>query len=199
MKEKKLIENLQLLQSVQPDSYTLCEIKNKVDSKVLYNKNYNKRKWFAFTPLTTLIAFTTIIFFIIVVVYLLPNTIENAITTTKIALAPNQYEKAKIAFVNADNQFIIMQKKNFDKQKVISLSQSLALANTQMSGLKLIGEKGKYSSQNCLSLYAQYHKSLEIMKSAISSHKNSPEDTQLLAKIRQYDDQSEKKLHEYSD
>lgn len=199
MKEKKLIEELQLLQSVQPDSYTLRVIKKKVDMEVLGNNNFSIRKWFSFTPLTTFIAIAAVIFFIIVVTRFLPDTIENDFIVAKIVLASNQYERAKIAVVNVDNQFVVLQQKNFDKRKVILLSQSLALANNQMSGLKLIGEKGKYTSSDCLSLYAKYHKSLETMKNSISSQQNFPEDTQLLAKIKQYDDQSEKKLHEYRD
>lgn len=80
------------------------------------------------------------------------------------------------------------------------MSHSLALANTEMTGLKLIGEKGKYTMKDCLSLYSIYHNSLETMKNTVSTQDNSsPEEEKLLSEIKQYEKQSEQKLSKYKD
>ncbi len=200
MKEKQVIDNLQLLQSVQPDRHTLLLIQKRVCSQIFPEKHFTFRKWLTVTPIIPLVAVTAVVLVLLVVMGFFPRVYEKAFVTARIALAPNQYEKAKIAFAYADQQFFSLKKNSFSSSDVKSFFGSLALANSEMAGLKLTGEKGKYTKEQCLILYSEYHSSLEAMKKEVALMDNSSQKkTLLLTEIKNYDEQSERKLHKYKE
>lgn len=197
MKDKQIIEKLQLLRSVKPDDETLRLIHKKSTSQLFGENNYSTRKWFSLASLIPFAAFAAVLIFLSVMTGFLPGIIHNSIIVTEISFAPNHYIKAKLAVANAEDQFAIY-KQQPDANKLSALTQSLALANTQMTKLQLVGEKGKYSMKDCLTLYTSYHNSLETIKKTLSSQTiPSNEKGQFLRKINQYDEQAERKLHLY--
>ncbi len=200
MKEKQVIDKLQLLQSVQPDTQALQLIQERVCSQIFPKKHFTFRNWLAVTPINPLVAVATVVLILLVVIGFFPQIYVKAFVTTRIAFAPSQYEKAKIAFAYADEQFYSLKKNSFTNSNVKSFSGSLTLANNEMIRLKLKGEKGKYTKEQCLNLYSAYHSSLEIMKKEVDSKFDSSKDKPLLlAEIKQYNEQSEKKLRKYKE
>lgn len=191
MREREVSKKLQLLQSVQPNMLVLYQIRKRISAK-----KQREQKFSMFALLTAVIVLT----FIITIIYF-PFTINKVLASLEVAIATNQYDKAKIAVAYADSQFSLMKKNQFKKRDIKPISQSLALANTEMDGLKLMGEKGKYTSLQCLSLYIAYHDSLEAMEKAMAMEIVSSQDehTQmlLLAELKKYDEQSERKIHKY--
>jgi hypothetical protein len=198
MKDKQVIEKLQLLRSVKPDEETVRVIHEKSTAQLFGAKRYNTHKWFTIPPLVPIIAFAVILIFFSVVTGFLPNIIHQTVITSEIALASNHYEKAKIAVSDAESQFSFVKQHPTDANKVAALSHSLALANLQMTKLQLKGEKGKYTMKDCLTLYTSYYNTLESMRKTVNSQKNpSDEENQLRREINEYDVQAEKKLHLY--
>jgi len=198
MKKKQAIKKLQLLQLVQPDNVTLRAIHKTVLSEIPVQEQFSIREWLSISPVIQLVAFGAVVIFLSVLTRFMPDAFEKALVYSKIAAASNQYEKAKIAFAYVNDQFSSMKNNSFDSSKMESVSQALTLANTQMSGLKLVGEKGKYTSQQCLELYEAYHTDLKNMDRLISSKASQSAQKGILAsEVEKYDQQSEKKLHNY--
>jgi hypothetical protein len=183
MKDNKIIEKLSLLKSVQPDAETLRLIRKRIPLQKPSDKKFSFYKRLTISPLVPLVAIACILILLIAIANFIPQ---------------NHYEKAKIAVANANVQFAAYKKSPTNDQQINSLSHSLALANIQMTNLKLVGEKGKYTMKDCLSLYSTYHASLETMKKSVSSQ-NSSKEVKLLSEIKQYEEQSEKKMHKYSE
>jgi len=191
MKEKDIVKHLQLLRSVEPDVSAKRALHKKVLSRITV-----KEKSFGFfgrlfvSPLLAIELLTAVLIFFVVVSGLLTSFSERAIVDFKIAAASNQYEKAKIALAYLYSQITNTQNKSLDNKKFQSLSYALTLSNTQMSELKLVGEKGKYTSQQCLELYESYHEDLQKIDA-------TPAQTLLGPQVKQDEKQSEKKLEMY--
>ena len=197
MRDKQIIEKIQLLRSIKPDEETIRLIHKQSTAQLFGEKRYGIRKW-SITSAIPYVALLVILLFFFSVSVLLPNSIHTSIISARIALAPNHYEKAKIAVAHAESEFASFSQQPNDANKLSDFSQALAIANTQMTNLKLKGEKGKYTMQDCLSLYTTYYTSLESMKQTLISQTNSSNKNKSLYKqINQYDQQAEKKLHLY--
>ena len=197
MKNKKVIDNLKLLQTVQPDKLTLQKIHKQVISQKsgTHSFEFGFRKWFRLTPLIPLIGFTVVCIFIVAAISFSPE-FHEVIVSVKIALAPNHYEKAKIALRNVHDQIYNMQSDPFNESKLTLLSDSLILTNTEMSGLQLVGEKGKYTSYQCLDLYEAYHNDLKKLNISLKSHESDAGNS-LDTKVNLYDLQAKRKLKNY--
>ena len=195
MTEKTIIKKLRLLQSVQPDFYTLHSIEKEIQNEIGFKKQFHLENLFSFSPVTSFIALAAVVLLFVGTFFIFfQDTVSRFIITTEISFAPDQYQKAKISLDFTKSQFIN------SPNNIASLSQSLALANTEMSGLRLKGETGKYTMQQCLALYTQYHAYLESLKNEVSSKNsslNKQETTALLLEIKHYDQQTENKLHKY--
>jgi len=195
MKERDVIKQLHLLQSVQPEHTMLRTIRKHVKSPYTGENKLHFKNSLPLIPVISTLVFASILF-ITVTIILFPEYIENAVTTARIALAADNYDKAKIALANFQDQLSFIQQNSSDTNKRIVLSQSLALANTEMSGLQLIGEKGKYTSYQCLELYESYHKDLNKIEGEVDLNKNNSE-SMLVSQAEQYDKQAESKLKKY--
>lgn len=216
MKQEDLTKQLKLLKSIQPDYHTLLSIERDVYSQLKTDKRYslwermkcfpdNAFLLFKANPFaSTSIAFTfLIIVFLSISIGFLPNEINKTMLYAKIATAPNQYEKAKIAFSYTQVQTDALNKNDnkLDTYKLKEVSRTIALANTELSGLKLIGEKGKYTSQQCQQLYKEYSRYLEKLDSLLSKQALNNEDQKSVMDLRMqiavYEKQSEQKLRFY--
>jgi len=198
MKDKQIIEQLHLLQTVKPDAKTLRLIRKRIPAQGIFNKGMNFRKLFSVTQLLPLTAFAGIVIIFLIIMIFLQNIFTSAWISATIALAPNHYEKAKIALENVQNQLSSLKDNNADSNKLNNLSQALALANTEMSGLQLVGEKGKYTSYQCEELYEFYHKDLEQTQNVIISSKNNSGES-IIKQAVQYDNQAMSKLKRYNE
>jgi type II secretory pathway component PulC len=193
MKDRKIIDQLHLLQSFQADTATLRLIRKKIPLQVVDSKRFSFKKWLTVTLFIPVIAFAVVVIFFLVMISIFPYVIDNAVVNAKIAFAPNHYEKAKIALANVNDQLPVAS----DTNKIKLLSQALALANTEMSGLQLVGEKGKYTSYQCEELYESYHTDLRKVENAFDS-KRSNEVNLLVSQSEQYDKQAAVKLKNYN-
>src|SRR6185312_9372220 len=125
---------------------------------------------------------------------LLPTETHTAILATKLAFAPNQYERARIALTDTTSRFANTQTV---EEHIPSASQSFALTNNELAKLELKGEKGKYTTQECHQIYQKYLMYLEQENKNISQ-KNNPPLANLKSQISAYEELAEKKLHKYN-
>ncbi|GEM_PF-2549941 len=216
MKQKDVIEQLKSLKSIRPNSHTLMSIERDIYYQLKIDKRYSvwermtcffKDVFLTFksNPIASygIAAALLIIVFLSISTGFLPNEINKTLLYAKIAVAPNQYEKAKIAFSYTQAQTDMLDKNNskLDTYQLTEVSRTIALANTQLSGLKLMGEKGKYTSQQCQELYKEYSQHLEKLDSLLSkvSIDNGDEESieLLKAQIAGYEKESEQKLKVY--
>lgn len=193
MNEKQVIKKLYLIKSVKPDDMTLRLIRKQIASPISTTKNFSLEKWFAKKRLIPLYALASFIIIFTIAVLLFSNLLEEIVISARIALASNHYEKAKIALAHVQGQADSLHN-SYSKSNVSELSKSLALANTEMSGLQLIGERGKYSSYQCKELYESYHKDLQSIEN--TTDKNGKFGS-LISQAEEYDKQATLKLKNY--
>ncbi len=216
MKQEDVIRQLNLLKLIKPGSHTLKTIERDVYSQLKINENssiwervtcFSKNVYLTFKsnpfPSYTIATVLLIIVFLSISTGFLPNEINKTLLYAKIAVAPNQYEKAKIAFSYTQAQTDMLDKNSskIDTYKLTEVSRTIALANTQLSGLKLMGEKGKYTTQQCQELYKEYSQHLEKLDSLLSKTSIDNGDKKsiefLKAQIAGYEKESEQKLKGY--
>jgi len=198
MNDNQVIKKLQILKSFEADAATLRLIRKQISSPGSVTNRFSFKKWFAVKPLVPVLAMAVILLIFVVLVSFPQNFIENAFVSARITLAPNHYEKAKIALANVQYKVNSFQKNSSNSGTIKELSRSLAFANQTMSGLQLVGEKGKYSSYQCKELYESYHKDLYIIENTVD--KSSKPDIKTLGlQAEQYDQQALIKLENYKD
>lgn len=219
MKQIDVILQLKSLKSIQPDSNVLKTIEKNVYSHLKTDdRNFVWKQIKSFSSNIFLILkilktnpFTTysigvaflIVVFLSVYTGFLPNEISKTLLYTKIAVAPNQYIKASIALSSAQTKIdsINYTSNKLHKNEIKDISQSIALANQELSALKLMGEKGKYTQSECQELYRSYHTSLENLDHHITASSSNEEDKQSIASLKtqisNYEKQAEQKLKLY--
>lgn len=201
MKEEQLILKIKLLKRMQPSRTVFNEIKHDVYQQV---QAENQRTTFPihglFEDIFTLrrlynSAFYSVAFALFLIVFLsisytfFPNQLHNSILYGRLAVAPNQYEKAHIALEDTKNRFANDKIVHADTNE---LAYSLALTNSELNGLKLKGENGQYTASECHQIYQEYFTYLQSKEKVIPST-----NTMLKSKINSYEEQAEKKLHMY--
>lgn len=195
MKDKQIIQRLHMLKSVEPDAATLRLIRSRVSSPVSGTAIFSFKKWLIKKPLVPLLALASLLIVFTALVYMMPNFVEDTIISGRVIIASNHYEKAKIALSNVQNKVNSLQENSPNSSNMKQLSNSLSLANKEMSGLQLVGEKGKYTSYQCEELYESYHKKLQTIKDTIGQ--NNSEGKALFLQTEQYDKQANEKLTNY--
>ena len=189
MKEEQVISELKRLKTVLPPQAVLNEMKHSIYRKVGAEQKKPLQSTFMF-------ALPVLAFVLLLVIFIsslfLTNQLETAILYSKMSFASNQYQKARIAFADITNRFHVTEPLRGNPYE---FSHSLAIANTELSNLKLKGEKGKYTEQECRQIYHEY---LSYLK---KEEKNIPVNNSTYSSVRSqistYEEQAEKKLHMY--
>jgi len=204
MKEEQVISKLTSLKAINPSQVTLRDIKQGVFQQVKNETNpqslFYTREAFGtiahFIQLHKLAFYglaLVIVFVLISISFIIPNQFHTVILYSKLAFAPNQYQKSRIALQDVTSRF---GNNKQTEQNTQELLQSLALANTELSNLKLKGVKGEYTQQECHKLYQEY------LNYLIKEEKNIPAKdstfSSVKSQINSYQEQAEKKLHMYS-
>lgn len=202
MKDQQAIKKLQLLKTMQPAKHTLNSIKEGVyyqvqsENKAQTNLGIQDRfsnistflKTYGVAYYAGAIAFLLVIF-LSASVLLFPNQTHTALLYGKLALAQNQYEKARIALNDTKTKFADNKTTQVNTNELV---YSLALTNTQLNALRLKGEKGKYTAEECHNIYQEYLSYLENKEKNMQSN-----NSMLKSQINSYEEQAEKKLHMY--
>lgn len=216
MKQASIIKKLRSLKLIQPDSETLRATEKNVYFRIKTNQSssiweqvrslsssaFNIFKANPFGSYSLTVALLVIIVISISSGFL-PNKINKTLLYAKIATAPNQYVRARIALSNAQDKIntVNVASNKISENKIKDISQSIALANTELSELKLMGEKGKYTSEQCKELYRNYHNSLENLDHYITTSSLGRGDEQskafLKTQISNYEKEAEQKLKLY--
>lgn len=204
MKEQQVINKLRLLKTMQPAKPVLKDIKQSVyqQMKVEY-----KTQTFGiqerFDSIFVLIKSYNVAFYSVSVALLLilflsassvffSNQVHNIILDSKLAVASNQYQRASIALADTTSRF----GENMPvEQHTQELSQSLALTNAELNSLKLKGEKGQYTAQECHQIYQTYLNYLEKKEKSVFA--NNPPLLLVKSQMDMYEEQAEQKLNMY--
>lgn len=205
MNEKIIIKKITLLKLIQPQQSVLKDIKNGVYKSVGIAKKENNQsfgeiftnislliKSYRYLSLGVTFAFLLLLFSFVTSAFL-PDQIHKIILYTKVALAPNRYEKARLAL--ADITYTYKTNTILEKNNLTTLSQELAFTNAEMSNLKLKGEKGKYTKIQCHELYQQYLTYLKEENIAIPTAQQPF--SSIKSQIITYREQAEQKLNMY--
>lgn len=186
MNKRKIISQLQQLQSVKLSQRDFKKIKNDIDLHIFLQK---REMYFIANPL---------------VAFLLPMLIISVVSITFLVMHAykNQYNDAQTALLRAEHAMKDIQNNHAINGKTIAyLTDSVDQANKQITALKLKGEKGKYTMQECLQLYRKYYLDLETIESNLQkiplSTVNEKSLSQLKTKVLRYDAQSKNKLQFY--
>ncbi len=127
---------------------------------------------------------------------------------TEIALAPNRFEKAKLALELSQKQLYALQStKNQNLALQLTyLSQAASQTDGYVRALNLKGEPGKYTMAQCLAVYRTYGNYLDTLKGTIQNRLSSVSDQRtqaqlqsLLSKTSQYEQGVDSKLRQYPD
>ncbi len=190
MKEQEIINKLTLLKTVRPSQAVITDMKHDIYQKVGIG---NKKNTFSNVTIALYgFAFVVLLTVFLSVVLLLPNPIHTVILYSKLSFASNQYQKVRIVFADTTNRFKVNKQLQQQPQE---FSRSLALVNREMSELKLKGEKGKYTEQECRRIYHEYLSYLEKEEKSIPLTNRSF--ASVKSQINIYEEESEKKLNMY--
>ncbi len=208
MKENAFIHQLKTLKKLEPTSMMLATIKDTVYHSVQNEKKqtvlekcgeFFKHNFLILTTKPMVSYAMGIGLFLIAFTVLnsgsLLNKFHNLELYAKVEAAPNQYLKARIAFADTQSSYSM---KTITISNATDFSQSIAFSNTQLSQLKLKGEKGKYTMQECRTLYDQYIKYLQALQNKLDSqHENKQSVSKLEIQITSYKEQAEIKVQRY--
>lgn len=208
MKEDKFTQKLKTLKKLEPNSKMLASIKDTVYLSVQNEKKETVlekceeffKHIFIILKTKPLVsyAFVVGIFLIAFIVYnsgFLFNNLHKIELYAEVETAPNQYLKARIALADTQSSYSI---DTITDGNATNLSQSIAFSNTQLSQLKLKGEKGKYTMQECRALYSQYIQYLQTLQNKLAfQNENKQSVSKLKTQIISYTEQAEIKVHRY--
>lgn len=213
MKQEKLIHQLKMLRKIEPRADTIAEIKQQASLQLRVRKNVDiwvslrrfRKHFSVMFDAHPFIGFGTAIALAVLALLsvssgLLPKTATTIYLSVAMATLPNQYEKAKFALSYTQAQIDALSAGNtaVNTGKLTDLSREIAFADAQMSGLKLMGEKGKYTSGQCKELYRQYHASLENLDHMLLANSETKQSIgQLHTQISDYEKHAEQKLNLY--
>lgn len=204
MKKTDLIKQLKLLHQIDPSDRVMGEIGKKIELKIKdvrleIPKKENNMPETLINSLKTNKSWVFVLAFTVIIIIFagsgpFSDLSKSIVLSTRIAIAPNQYEKTRIAIE-------YVKKQQYDSSQIEKFSNTLAMADTQLSQLKLMGEKGKYTTKQCKTEYLEFYNYLENTKKYISTVTVEKEDekavTQLKSQMNQYQNRADSKLKLY--
>lgn len=193
MNDNEVVQNLKKLKVLQPSEETLLLIKNRVTSE----KNNKFVLFTIFKNPQIRLAFSALVLLLLVFGFsqrdFITGQMELMATRTQIALSANQLEKSKIALTGAQDQFSKLNTSQNTAAQLAVVSEFLDETNSNLNGLDLAGEKGKYTNKECLAVYHDYEKFLE----KAANETNVRTDQDLVNKINSYNKKAQTRLQEY--
>lgn len=196
MKEKDIAKKLSPLKDITPSSQRIKRMKEnifrEIEGKKIRerdSKGYDRYQ-FLLRPQYLLL----ILLLIILGIFSMPSTQKNiqpVIFSARIALASNHYEKAKLAFEEAQGQL-----GSINDSEASSYQQVMATTTTTngyISHLQLQGEKGKYTKEQCKNLYQQY----ALYLSTLNQHLQAEKQFRYEATVLNYQKEAKSRLAFY--
>ena len=196
MNEKEIAKKLSPLKEVTPSPQRIKRIKDnifsEIDGKKIREKDsvwYNSYK-FLMHPQYLLL----VIPLIVIGIFFTSTTQKNIqpfVYSAKIALADNHYEKAKLAFEEAQMQLGSIN--DSDMSSYQQVMETTTTTNEYISHLHLQGEKGKYTKEQCKNLYQQY----ALYLSTLNHHLQDEKQYTYEATVLNYQKQAKSRLAYY--
>lgn len=168
MNEKEMIKKLKLLTKLAPCDKSITRMRVMVLRNIAEEENSSFlprykdsiQRQYIFISLFSMVVLIGILSFPYV-----QKNIQPIVFTTKIALASNHYEKAKVSFQEAQLQFAEVQAS--PKISVESLMATTLATQQYITKLHLNGEKGKYTQEQCKILHQEYLGYLKKLKNQL--------------------------------
>lgn len=214
MKEKDLLSILALLQKIEPSSNTIKEIREEITRRIEREETsrfYTDQEPMLIRFFHTLFSGRFLPAFFVILLLLIGagamvsgGRTVSFINRVKIVFAANVYEKAILQFNLAKREMEAIRTKNtFMKEDAEKLAAVTVPLNSSMEGLNLVGERGKYTVEQCLELYKKYYNYLEDLGKMARGRKDmiTQNDTavigQFLARMKEYEERAEERLGLY--
>lgn len=204
MNEDKVISKIKQLKKIEPSREALSQLRQDIYSRIDSQKvshTFNLPRVFSgflnfLKPRPRFLYTAVIIIFLLVTttalnINFLTQQSRLAIVQTQIALVANKYEKSQLALTFSQNQLVNIKQTNQKDlaTQVKYLSDATAETNTRLASLNLMGEKGKYTNEQCLAIYKNYQVYLEQLKPTIKEKIAQTSDTTLQKKLQSFSDQ----------
>ena len=152
------------------------------------------------------LALALVFFTIAVFQLLLPEQYEMTKTTIQTHLTANHYEKSRIELQLA--RYLLKRTNTANNQSLKTNIHYLADATAQTSSalaeLKLVGEPGRYTNQQCLAIYHDYYVYLESLEKTLHQKEQATHDqitqheiSSLLSQISTTEKKIDRKLRMY--
>lgn len=175
MNEIDLIKKIKKLKKLEPEEQTFAKLEERIFLSIqkenFISSNKSPRPWFIgpkFEPVALgLLALCLVLLFTFNIA-IFESDLNFISAQTRIAFASNRYDKAQEALRLSEAQLDTLNKTG-NQAQLAYLSNSTDQTNAFMKDLRLVGEPGKYSSAQCLTLYKEYGEYLENLNSTLQS------------------------------
>lgn len=196
MNEKDIAKKLSPLKDITPSSQMIKRMKEgiyrELDGKKIQEKNHVRYDRYQFLLRLQYLLF--VILLIVLGIFSMPSmqkNIQPVIFSARIALANNHYEKAKLAFEEAQIQLNSINDSNVSSYQQVM--ETTTTTNGYISHLQLQGEKGKYTKEQCKNLYQQY----ALYLSTLNHHLQVEKQFTYEATVLNYQKQAQSRLAFY--
>jgi len=196
MNEKDIAKKLSSLKDITPSSQRIKRMKEgifrEIDGKKVHEKNpvWYARYQFLMRPQYLLLVLLLIVVGVFSISTMQKN-IQPVIFSARIALVNNHYEKAKLAFEEAQTQLNSIN--DSDLSSYQQVMETTTTTNAYISHLQLQGEKGKYTKEQCKNLYQKY----ALYLSTLNHHLQEEKQFTYEATIVNYQKQAKSRLAFY--
>jgi|SRR5579871_2826242 len=173
MNEKKIHQDLNLLKEMIPSEARVSRLKKNIFREIDTEKEtIVSMSWYR-----QVFARQYLVPVLLVLIMLVGSTYlwysqeppRPATVATQIAMAPNHYQKAKIAFEEAQRQLNAM--KNSDSASIENIITITTTTQGFITKLHLAGEAGKYTAIQCETLHKDYAVYLSSLKARLEQTK----------------------------
>jgi hypothetical protein len=203
-------EALQKLRTIEPSEDTLRAIKLRVDERVRELKtrpHHVVSPYVSFFQQSRKVSFFLVpamaFSFLFVFGLYSAGYLEQTKLAVTIASAPHAHASSRIALASLDKQSEPVLLAMADTADMDDLSRAISVSTKTLDGLKLMGEPGKYTLEECLSDYHDFYEKLEDLKDAVnklpypSTVEGVMARNNLLTKINQAMNESEARIGDY--
>ena len=186
MNEKEVIKKIHLLKDIRPTQQDMQTVRKKITgvAKIDTHKFYyfwgksKLQKTYSFLSILTLL--------LLVILFGTRQTqlFQTTIYQTQIAIAQNNYQKAKLSLEFSQKKLNLLQK-NHDPKNMNNLLDSLHTTNAYVSQLRLEGENGQYSKDQCKAIYQSFAISIDSTEKTLKQIEQNTTDPSVKTAVEQ--------------
>lgn len=162
---------LQKLKEIEPSEETLRSIKAVIDARIGIGKElaipspyFRKMNRYALAGCSMAVLMLAFSFTLKT-----DPTVETGLLSAKMAFSPNAHTKSQIALSSLEKNSVLVAQAGENTEAYERIENTVAISRKTLDTLQLMGEKDKYTLEECLGDYTQYYKTLSRMEEDLAS------------------------------